>query len=187
MRAPPSGNVRDPRWQLWLVAVQAANLVSNVLGVDALSCALRKLALRAIGTTFAPGTTLHGGGYVYGAGLTIGRNCFINRGCYFDLTATIRLGDEVVVGHGVTFATAGHAIGGPDRRAGPVAGTPITVEDGAWIGASATVLPGVLVGRGAVVAAGAVVSSDVADGALVAGVPAIRIRDLPAAGEVPSA
>ncbi len=49
---------------------------------------------------------------------------------------------------------------------------PITLDANVWIGAAATVLPGVHIGEGAVVAAGAVVTHDVPPGTPVAGVPA---------------
>jgi acetyltransferase-like isoleucine patch superfamily enzyme len=52
---------------------------------------------------------------------------------------------------------------------------PITIEDDAWIGAGAIVLPGVTVGRGAVVAAGAVVTKDVESFTIVGGVPSVVI------------
>jgi acetyltransferase-like isoleucine patch superfamily enzyme len=53
-----------------------------------------------------------------------------------------------------------------------------TISDGAVIGASATLLPGVLIGRNAVVGAGAVVSSDVPAGKVVMGVPARVVRSV---------
>lgn len=46
------------------------------------------------------------------------------------------------------------------------------IEDGAWIGHSAVVLPGRRIGRGAIVAAGAVVTRDVAELEIVGGNPA---------------
>jgi maltose O-acetyltransferase len=49
---------------------------------------------------------------------------------------------------------------------------PVTIEDDAWLGANAVILPGVTIGRGAQVGAGAVVIRDVADFDVVAGVPA---------------
>jgi maltose O-acetyltransferase len=52
---------------------------------------------------------------------------------------------------------------------------PISIEDDAWIGAGAIVLPGVTVGRGAVVAAGAVVTKDVESFTIVGGVPSVVI------------
>lgn len=55
---------------------------------------------------------------------------------------------------------------------------PITVGDGAWIGANCTILPGVTIGRGAVVAAGSVVTKSIGDNEMYAGVPAKLIRVL---------
>lgn len=62
-------------------------------------------------------------------------------------------------------------LGRPELR-GP------TIQDGAAIGANATILPGITIGAGAVVAAGSVVTRDVPPGKLAIGTPA-RIRDLP--------
>ena len=52
------------------------------------------------------------------------------------------------------------------------------IEDDCWIGARATILPGVRIGRGSTVAAGAVVSKDVEAGTVVSGVPAKVIKKL---------
>lgn len=83
-----------------------------------------------------------------------------------------------MVGHGVTFVTAIHSIGDRRRRAGPVTPGRITVGDGAWIGANATILPNVSIGVGAVIAAGSLVNRDVPPDSLYGGVPARRMRDL---------
>ncbi len=55
---------------------------------------------------------------------------------------------------------------------------PIVIEDDVWIGARATILGGVTIGRGAIVAAGAVVTKSVPPFTIVAGVPAkpLKIR-----------
>ncbi|MCQ2071002.1 MAG: sugar O-acetyltransferase, partial [archaeon] len=50
---------------------------------------------------------------------------------------------------------------------------PIVVGDGVWIGSGSKVMPGVTIGKDAIVAAGSVVTKDVPDGAVVAGVPAV--------------
>lgn len=62
---------------------------------------------------------------------------------------------------------------GVEETAGPV-----TIEEGAFIGAGSILLPGVRIGRGAYVAAGSVVAADVAPGVLVAGNPARVVRPL---------
>ena len=55
---------------------------------------------------------------------------------------------------------------------------PVLIERGAWIGAGATILPGVCVGTYAVVGAGAVVTKDVPDYAVVVGNPARIVKTL---------
>ncbi len=113
-----------------------------------------------------------------GRAVTIGRGTFVNYECFFDAAAPIEIGRDVRIGMRCVFVTGSHAIGGHDRRAGDAEARPISVGDGAWIGANVTVLPGVVIGPGAVVAAGAVVTESVAEDTLVAGVPARPIRSL---------
>jgi len=52
------------------------------------------------------------------------------------------------------------------------------IKRNAWIGAGATILPGVTIGENAIVAAGAVVSRDVPPNTVVAGVPANVVKTL---------
>jgi acetyltransferase-like isoleucine patch superfamily enzyme len=54
--------------------------------------------------------------------------------------------------------------------------TSINIEDDVWIGANSVILPGVRIGRGAVIGAGSVISRDVPDHSVVAGVPGKIIR-----------
>ena len=75
--------------------------------------------------------------------------------------------------------TTNHDPGLGWRRCGALSKAPIVVEDGSWIGACATILPGITIGRGSVVAAGAVVTTDVDPHTMVGGVPAKRIKALP--------
>jgi maltose O-acetyltransferase len=53
----------------------------------------------------------------------------------------------------------------------------IIIEDDVWIGAKATILKGVKIGKGAVIAVGSVVTKDVPANAIAAGVPAKIIKD----------
>ena len=57
---------------------------------------------------------------------------------------------------------------------------PILIKEDAWIGAGATILPGVCIGKHAVVGAGSVVTRDVPDYAVVVGSPAKVVRTLDA-------
>lgn len=85
---------------------------------------------------------------------------FINQNCTFLDYAGIRLGERVMVGPKATFITLGHPVDPGERREW-LSGGPIDVAENVWIGAGATILPGVSIGRDAVVAAGAVVAEDV--------------------------
>jgi len=158
----------------WWVAI--VNGVASNLPDDPFNSRLRAYFYRWLSFRFGAAPTIKGGCRINGFGLRIGNRVFINRSCYFDLSAPVRIGDDVVVGHHTLFVTANHDVGGPERRAGAVTPAPIVVEDGAWIGCGCTILPGVTIGRGSVVAAGSVVRENVAAHTMVAGVPAVRKR-----------
>ena len=108
--------------------------------------------------------------------LSIGPDCWINVGCRFDLSDDITIGSGVAIGHDVMIMTSTHQLGGHERRAGELTTAPVTIEQGAWIGARAVILPGRTIGSGAVVAAGAVVTRDVPPDVIVGGVPARELR-----------
>lgn len=87
----------------------------------------------------------------------------------------VRIGDDVFVGHNVTFINDRHPTA-EGARTGEWTLEPIVVGDGASIGSSAVIMCGVTIGAGARIGAGAVVTKDVPPGATVAGVPARPIR-----------
>lgn len=103
---------------------------------------------------------------------------FVNRGCVFDNSASIEIGERVMVGMEVMFVTSTHALGSSERRAMEVTSAPIVIGDGSWIGSRATILPGVTIGVGCVVGAGSLVREDCQPNGLYAGVPAKRIKSL---------
>ncbi|WP_415930427.1 acyltransferase, partial [Zhenpiania hominis] len=102
--------------------------------------------------------------------ITVGKNVFINTGCRFQDQGGIRIGDHVLIGHNVVLATLNHDFA-PYNRA-TMHPAPIHIEDRVWIGANATVVPGVTIGENSIVAAGAVVTKDVPPNTIVGGVPA---------------
>jgi maltose O-acetyltransferase len=110
--------------------------------------------------------------------LTIGADCQITAPLYADVCSPIEIADRVFIGHHVVLITTNHEIGTAWQRCGGWTPAPIRIGNGVWIGARATVLPGVTIGDGAVVAAGAVVAKDVPPNTLVGGVPAKVIRIL---------
>jgi acetyltransferase-like isoleucine patch superfamily enzyme len=113
----------------------------------------------------------------YGSNITVGRAVFIGYECAFTGHAAIDIADEVMIAHKVNLVTAGHPVE-PDKRRAYITAAPITIETNVWIGAAATILPGVTIGADSVVGAGAVGTHDVPPATLVGGVPATVIRKL---------
>lgn len=113
--------------------------------------------------------------------LQIGARSIVNVGCYLSGEGGLTIGAEVLIGPHVKIFSAGHAVHGGEtsifRNALTYAA--VCIDDGAWIGGGASILPGVRIGRGAVVGAGSVVTKDVAPFAIVAGNPArlLHYRD----------
>ena len=110
----------------------------------------------------------------------IGERCKISSHSFICEGVTIE--DEVFIGHGVMFTNdvyprAANEDGTPQRETDWQVVT-TTVKRRASIGTNATILPGVTIGEAALVGAGAVVTSDVPDFAIVAGVPAKVIGDV---------
>ena len=114
--------------------------------------------------------------------MRIGRGVWINRGCEFygammAQGGEITIGDHCAFGPHVRILTATHDYSRLDL---PDTAGSVTIGDHVWVGAGATILPGVTIGSGAVVAAGSVVTRDVAPFTIVAGDPArfIKTREL---------
>jgi len=118
-------------------------------------------------------------GFATSWSLRIGANSAINRRCYLDARQGIHIGNNVNVSPEVYILTYQHD---PQSPAFASFGAPVVIEDHAWIGVRAILLPGAHIGEGAVVAAGAVVTGRVEPYTIVAGVPATvrktRTRDL---------
>jgi acetyltransferase-like isoleucine patch superfamily enzyme len=110
-------------------------------------------------------------------GVTVGARCKISSHAF--LCTGVEIGDEVFVGHGVMFVNdkfpAATTPGGVVQTEADWELLRTVVERRASIGSGAVILGGVRIGAGALVGAGAVVTTDVAPGAVVAGVPA-RVR-----------
>ena len=107
----------------------------------------------------------------------IGRNVFINSNLLAMARGGITIEDDVMIAANVSLISNNHD---PYERQ-VLTCKPVTVKQGAWIGAGATVLPGVTVGKYAIVGAAAVVTHDVPDHAVVVGNPAKVIKTLDAA------
>lgn len=117
----------------------------------------------------------------FGENITIGKNVFFNTGCSFQDRGGITIGDGTLIGMNVTIATLNHGLSLESRST--TYPSPVTIGENVWIGSSATILPGVHIGNNAVVAAGAVVTKDVPEDSVVAGVPAKVVKRVDSEGE----
>jgi len=102
--------------------------------------------------------------------VTIGNNVTIKNGVF--IWCGSRIGDNVFIGPNATFSNDIF----PRSKRKPDTFICCDIKSGASIGANATLLPGITVGRNAMVGAGAVVTHDVPENAVVVGNPATVIR-----------
>jgi putative colanic acid biosynthesis acetyltransferase WcaF len=104
--------------------------------------------------------------------LSIGDHCWIGQGVWIDNIEDVAIGNHACVSQLAYFCTGSHD---HRSRAFDLLAKPITVENGAWIGARATLLGGVVVHANAIAAAGAVVVKSVPAASIVGGNPAKQI------------
>jgi len=138
---------------------------------------IREKLSEIIGAKIDESTTIFAPLYTnLGCFINIGKHVFINHACSFLDMGGITLEDHVLIGPKVNLITENHPVNPADRRG--MLCKPILIKRNAWIGAAATILPGVTIGENAVVVAGAVVSKDVPDNTIVGGVPAKYIKHI---------
>jgi len=97
--------------------------------------------------------------------------------------ASVEIGKNVDISPRCVIVAGTHMLGEPARRAGKGISRDIVIGEGSWVGANATILGGVRIGRGCVIAAGSVVREDVEDDCLFISLPKRVKRVLPKSGE----
>jgi acetyltransferase-like isoleucine patch superfamily enzyme len=138
---------------------------------------IRSLLSEITGTNIDQSVTVFTPFYInYGKHTQIGKNVFINFDCVFLDLGGITIEDNVLIAPKVSLLTEGHPTSINDRHA--LTPKPIHIKKNVWIGANATILPGVTIGENSIVAAGAVVYKNVADNTMVGGVPAKFIKNI---------
>lgn len=110
----------------------------------------------------------------HGKNFHMGKNVFINHGLTAMAVGVIEIEDNVMIGPEVTLLTANHDF--DDHHVLLV--KRIYIKENAWIGARATILPGITIGKNSVVAGAAVVTKDVPDNVVVGGNPARVLKQL---------
>lgn len=111
----------------------------------------------------------------FGNRVKFGKGVFINHSAILSASGGIEFEDGVMVAPGVRIATINHDMN--ERHTIYTYGN-VTIHKNAWIGMNVTICPGVTIGKYAVVGAGAVVTHEIPDYAVAAGVPAKVIRML---------
>lgn len=161
---------------------------------------MRRAIWRAAARSFGHGVRIGAGvGFKHIETLEIGNGVFIGAGAYIQgrFDGTCKIGDHVWIGPQAYFDARDLVLEdyvgwGPGAKVlgsehtgvpanVPIIQTdllikPVVVKRGADIGTGAVLLPGITIGEGAIVGAGAVVTHDVPDRAIVAGVPARVLR-----------
>ena len=136
-------------------------------------CMLRKIWYRLLGMKIGFGSQLDMGQYILSPHkIKIGKTSHVNQGCILDGRSRIIIENNVSISHRCALMTGSHDINSSKFC---YKGAPIIIDDLVFIGINATILSGVHVHKGAVVCAGAVVSKDVPEYAIVAGIPATII------------
>jgi maltose O-acetyltransferase len=130
--------------------------------------AVARLGALGEGTTIEPTAKLTDPQNIF-----IGRHCHINHlTCIQPGTAKIRIGDNLLCGPGTMLFATNYDLGAEVLATSAMVPGDITIGNDVWLGAGVIVTAGVRIGDRAVVAAGSVVTRDVPEGAVVAGVPA---------------
>jgi maltose O-acetyltransferase len=113
----------------------------------------------------------------------MGNRSYLSHGCHITLNSKVTIEDNATVGPFVKIFTDSHTFENPKRRFGKMISRPVTIKEGAFIGAGAIILQGVTIGEGAIVGAGTVVAKDVPPQTTVIGNPMKNLGPVRNAGE----
>lgn len=102
--------------------------------------------------------------------ILLAQRVVVNPDCHLDgRGGTIKIGEDADIGPWTHIWTLEHDPSDPNHG---TKGGPVTIGDHVWIASRVTILPGVEIERGAVVACGSIVTKDVPERTIVAGIPA---------------
>jgi acetyltransferase-like isoleucine patch superfamily enzyme len=167
----------DPEYPKIFEAVSQTIKLSVALNTSTDITQIRKRLSKIIGQQINESTIIFTPFYTnFGKHIQIGKNVFINHDCTFLDLGGIIIEDEVLIGPKVSIITENHPVNPNERKMLDLKS--VTIKRNVWIGANATILPGVTVGENSVIAAGSVVTKDVLANTVVAGVPAIVIKQI---------
>ena len=161
---------RSRVWQIGWFFIGSPILRCSVLP----SSALRVSLLRFFGAEIGNGVVIKPCVRVkYPWHLKVGNDVWLGESCWIDNLTAVRIGHDACISQGAYLCTGNHNWSDPKFS---LAVEPITVGDGAWIGAKAFVAPGVVLGEESVAAAGSVVSRNIPAHEIHAGNPAAFVK-----------
>lgn len=135
----------------------------------------RKLIYTLAGVRIGKGSTVHmWASFFDPSGISIGEDTIIGDHAFLDGRAALSIGSHTDIASSVMIYNSEHDL---ESEGFSARVEPVMIEDYVFIGPRVTILPGVKIGKGAVVAAGAVVTKDVPEFSIVAGVPAVKIGE----------
>ena len=186
MAGEPFIGERDP--QIMEMTLRTKRLLAEFNATDLAATARRQQLLRdmlgRVGQAVHVDMDFH---CEYGRNIFVGDRVIINMNCTFVDNHRIDIGNNVLIASNVQIYTATHSTRVGERMAesqdgGGVAcytlARPVRIEDGAWIGGGAILLPGVTIGRNSVVGAGSVVTRSIPANCVAVGNPCRVIRQI---------
>lgn len=164
----------DEMGEVWN-GVARAQVLSPALNASTTMDEMRERLSEIVGSDIDKSTTVFVPFHTnFGKHIKLGKNVFINHACSFLDLGGITIEDDVLIGPRVNLTTENHPVDPLKRKYLDLKS--ILIKRNAWIGAGATILPGVTIGENSIVAAGAVVNKDVPDNCIVGGIPAKLIK-----------
>lgn len=114
----------------------------------------------------------------WGRRITLGDHVYANTGLTVIDDTFVTIGSHVMLGPRVTISAASHPVDPELRRQAYQYDLPVVLEENVWVGAGATILPGVTIGKNSVIGAGSVVDRDIPPDVVAAGVPCRVLREI---------
>jgi acetyltransferase-like isoleucine patch superfamily enzyme len=177
LRTGEAVSMNDPQYPMIRDAVNRTIALSVKLNTATDLDQARKYLSDIIGQKIDESTTIFPPFYTnFGRHISLGKNVFINHACSFLDLGGIIIEDGVMIAPKVNITSEGHPVEASTRKT--LVPKKVVIKQNAWIGAGASILPGVTIGENAVVAAGALVTKDVPANTLVGGVPAKVLKQL---------
>ena len=114
----------------------------------------------------------------WGSRIALGDHVYANTGLTVIDDTFVTIGSHVMLGPRVTISAASHPVDPELRRQAYQYDLPVTIEENVWVGAGATILPGVTIGKNSFIGAGSVVDRDIPPDVVAAGVPCRVLREI---------